>query len=428
MKKGRVLRLLAVCMMVCALLLTILPTHAFAAGFRVTTPSLSLKLGQKGTLSVIADNAAGRVDWMSEGAVSASGSVWVENSTEEITVSATGVGDGRVTITLYDAATFDGEELSSTYSADFTVELARQMAYGMKGSDVLALQNRLNALGYDAGEPDGYFGTFTQNALMEFQETSGLYPDGIAGVRTMDALMTYDLVDEGGDVPQVRKLAYGMSGDDVYEIQVALAELGYPVGAPDGVFGPMTEDSVMQFQKKNGLNVDGIAELQTQSRIFADDAVPASGAAEPAAASGRALRNGMSGEDVYELQVKLMNAGYLGGGGADGVFGPITENAVKGFQRDHGLNEDGVAGSQTLDLLDSGSDAGSVDRALSYGTSGNDVLKLQKALADRGYYRGDQDGAFGAYTEAAVIAFQQDLGLGTDGIAGPITLGALGLW
>lgn len=59
------------------------------------------------------------------------------------------------------------------------------------------------------------------------------------------------------------------------------------------------------------------------------------------------------------------------------------------------------------------------------GASGPDVAKLQQRLADLGFSPGLIDGDFGGGTEAAVIAFQQSVGLLADGVAGPRTLEAL---
>lgn len=55
------------------------------------------------------------------------------------------------------------------------------------------------------------------------------------------------------------------------------------------------------------------------------------------------------------------------------------------------------------------------------GSVGMDVMRLQKAL------RIGADGIFGPITKAAVIDYQRDNSLLVDGIAGPQTLGALGL-
>jgi peptidoglycan hydrolase-like protein with peptidoglycan-binding domain len=46
----------------------------------------------------------------------------------------------------------------------------------------------LNALGYQGAGLDGYFGTGTRNAVVNFQRSQGLSPDGIVGCTTWEAL------------------------------------------------------------------------------------------------------------------------------------------------------------------------------------------------------------------------------------------------
>lgn len=62
-----------------------------------------------------------------------------------------------------------------------------------------------------------------------------------------------------------------------------------------------------------------------------------------------ALKRGMLGSRVAELQAALTRAGHKVA--ADGNFGPATERAVLAFQKVAGLTVDGVAGRQTLDAL-----------------------------------------------------------------------------
>ena len=62
-----------------------------------------------------------------------------------------------------------------------------------------------------------------------------------------------------------------------------------------------------------------------------------------------------------------------------------------------------------------------------YGSSGEEVRKIQTKLKAAGYYAGAVDGIFGAKTRDAVKAFQRDCGLTADGIAGPKTLLYLGI-
>ncbi|MCD8025838.1 MAG: peptidoglycan-binding protein [Clostridiales bacterium] len=53
-----------------------------------------------------------------------------------------------------------------------------------------------------------------------------------------------------------------------------------------------------------------------------------------------------------------------------------------------------------------------------YGSSGEEVTKIQERLTELGYYTGDIDGQFGYATQAAYMAFQEAAGLTVDGIAG----------
>jgi len=62
------------------------------------------------------------------------------------------------------------------------------------------------------------------------------------------------------------------------------------------------------------------------------------------------------------------------------------------------------------------------------GSTGNNVLELQKKLRAMGLYLGTLDGQFGSVTDAAVKAYQRMNGLVVDGIAGPKTLTALGMF
>jgi GH25 family lysozyme M1 (1,4-beta-N-acetylmuramidase) len=57
--------------------------------------------------------------------------------------------------------------------------------------------------------------------------------------------------------------------------------------------------------------------------------------------------------------------------------------------------------------------------------TGDDVTDLQTRLAGRGVDPGPIDGVFGPLTDAAVRAFQTAVGIGIDGIVGPVTWGAL---
>lgn len=73
----------------------------------------------------------------------------------------------------------------------------------------------------------------------------------------------------GGPVSSDSALRAGATGDAVAELQRQLAQLGYGVGAADGVFGPNTERAVQSFQREHNLPVTGAADDATMAAIRA---------------------------------------------------------------------------------------------------------------------------------------------------------------
>lgn len=59
---------------------------------------------------------------------------------------------------------------------------------------------------------------------------------------------------------------------------------------------------------------------------------------------------GSRGNEVTEIQRELSSRGYYSGS-IDGIYGKLTENAVRLFQKANGLKVDGIAGTQTLSAL-----------------------------------------------------------------------------
>ena len=72
----------------------------------------------------------------------------------------------------------------------------------------------------------------------------------------------------------------------------------------------------------------------------------------------RILKNGMTGDDVKDLQTCLIGLDYdCGAWGADGEFGDATEQAVERFQTAHGCMVDGEVGPETLAALEKAMEA-----------------------------------------------------------------------
>jgi murein DD-endopeptidase MepM/ murein hydrolase activator NlpD len=137
---------------------------------------------------------------------------------------------------------------------------------------------------------------------------------------------------------------------------------------------------------------------------------------------------------VKGLQQALIDAGIRVRGGADGIFGPATANALKDFQRSQGLEVTGVADSATVASLSDPKPATpetpetpvETGGFAEYGEKGPRVIALQSALVKAGIYlRGGVDGSFGGGTSAAVMEFQRQNGLSVTGKVGDATAAAL---
>jgi len=109
-------------------------------------------------------------------------------------------------------------------------------------------------------------------------------------------------------------------------------------------------------------------------------------------------------------------------------FDDECDRAVRVFQQQRGLSVDGVVGPATYRALDEARwTLGDriLDRRIRHLLTGDDVAALQRRLYELGFDPGRADGVFGEDTEAAVRAFQRNVGLRADGTCGPGTFKAL---
>jgi len=112
---------------------------------------------------------------------------------------------------------------------------------------------------------------------------------------------------------------------------------------------------------------------------------------------------------IRGVQKALAAHGYEPGP-IDGIAGPQTQAAVRAYQADAGLDIDGKADKRLLDHLKF-----SLPKIYAFGApKTGHALDLQRALADRGYYLGPQDGVAGPGTYRALDRFQQDAGQPAD--------------
>ncbi|WP_208591003.1 C40 family peptidase [Gracilibacillus suaedae] len=128
------------------------------------------------------------------------------------------------------------------------------------------------------------------------------------------------------------------------------------------------------------------------------------------------LKYGMQHESVRMLQHKLQRLSYYDSS-IDGEFGVLTEYALKKFQEDHLMDQNGKADQDTIKAIINKEEDYYEDileqheLTFSFGDRGDDVKEVQEALFYFGYYRDDIDGIYGEKSNEAVKAYKQDTGM-----------------
>lgn len=203
---------------------------------------------------------------------------------------------------------------------------------GDRGSEVIALQQRLQQLGYFQGNITGYFGSITKQSLIQFQQAKGLTPDGIAGTNTQAHLDQQPKSStQKVKAASIPTLQLGDRGSQVIALQESLAASGFRAGVR-GVFDVATQDAVKRFQQAKGLTVDGIVGWQTKT------ALPAIGGSEPLSSVNKA--SGQS--EIKALQKRLQLRGFYRAS-IDGIWGPQTQAAVEAAQRAYSVGTEDIA-------------------------------------------------------------------------------------
>ena len=186
--------------------------------------------------------------------------------------------------------------------------------------------------------------TMEAKRILEIEQNAT--PTPTADVRSM-LLVTPDPF--ATPKPTALLLKTGVKGDEVTRLQKRLKELGFYTGGVDGQFGPGTQEAVIRFQEQHGLTADGIAGETTRTALYAQAAQTFIPTPAPTATPGL-LKKGDDGGSVEVMQQRLKELGYYNGS-VDGDFGPGTEEAVRLFQSQNGLDVDGIAAQKTFSLL-----------------------------------------------------------------------------
>ena len=124
-------------------------------------------------------------------------------------------------------------------------------------SDIM-MQIVLKSYGYYDGKIDGDFGSGSKKALVLFQGANNLSPDGVLGQKTCKLLLNKkNIVSNNQKDDEIVNVEDSYS-QEIYDAQVKLKNLGLYTSTLDGINGPGTKRAIKQFQKKAGLNIDGV--------------------------------------------------------------------------------------------------------------------------------------------------------------------------
>jgi peptidoglycan hydrolase-like protein with peptidoglycan-binding domain len=139
-------------------------------------------------------------------------------------------------------------------------------------------------------------------------------------------------------------VATGHNGHPVKTLQFLLRARGHTV-AVDGIFGPQSDAAVKAFQTSKGLASNGTVDSITWTALIIQ------------------VKKGSSGDAVRGVQEEFQFRNESGdpnkGVQVDGIFGPQTDSAVRGFQHAVSLDVssvavDGIVGPITWQALISG--------------------------------------------------------------------------
>ena len=250
---------------------------------------------------------------------------------------------------------------------------------GTAGDFVRMLNMQLNRIGQNYPaipvilNDSPYFTIETENAVKKFQEIFNLPITGVVDKSTWYRIKYLynavkkisDLYSEGISIDEAtllfnKNLQVGDSGQYIKTLNYLINVISYfdssiPfLNLSEDTFNDDTKQVVVAIQNKYGLDSDGIVDSETwkvikevyrqtirdipsEYYVVLNEFYP-----------GRFLSNGMSGDDIINLQKFLYiickNTGSIPGVVVNGIFDNLTEQSVRAIQRKYNLEENGVVG------------------------------------------------------------------------------------
>ena len=233
----------------------------------------------------------------------------------------------------------DGEPVVALYGTTPMYRTLRDLSTDLVGDDIAQLESALADLGFTLDGSltvDNQFTYGTQLAVQAWQESLGVEVDGIVDVgdvmfipgpaQILDyAIGIGDAVNPGAEIGTMAT-GFPMSGDDVAQLEVALADQGFDADGTmeiDGVFTIETRDAIVAFQTAVGQAPDGVVNLGDV--VFLSSSVKI---AEQLAATGATVNAGTpvlalsSVDQVVRVAIPAAEQGSIDAGDAVTVVIP----------------------------------------------------------------------------------------------------------
>lgn len=225
-------------------------------------------------------------------------------------LSADGVAGKRTYKKLYSSDALSAISTPTSTPTTGVTRPTRLLYSGCTGDDVKSVQQRLKDLGYLTDKVDGKYGANTVAAMRAFQLRNGLTGSGNGDTATYTILYSVNAITaEGKQVDSTTPTVYtnlkvGATGDAVLRLQQALSNLRYTVTI-NGTYDETTRAAVLAFQKRNGLAPDGIAGVNTQTKLYTGDCVTGDTALPDDNKSEPGNNGGSFGNGPAKSQIKL---------------------------------------------------------------------------------------------------------------------------
>ncbi|MFC4737830.1 peptidoglycan-binding protein [Bacillus daqingensis] len=380
--------------------------------------------------------------------------------------------EGLVTSGIADSRTMDRLEQRVAEHYDATLTLPYED--GDQGSAIVQLKKDLTTLGFGTfpSSPSVRYGPVTMRVVEDFQEYYGLPITGITNQTTANRIQS-ELNSRYRD---------GQAHSDIVTLKLNLTKLGFGSfpSSPSNRYGAVTASVVSDFQRANGLVVNGIGDSVTMSLLesqvgesFIGKAVVTANSnlnvrrgpstnfsvigqlptgsvvdviseengwyrishssitEQPAYVSGMYLRmetdglsypyqNGDRGEEIVEMKQNLTKLGFgsFPSEPSEG-YGSVTERVVREFQAYYGRTVNGRFSQSDADFINSIFNSHYID-----GAEHENVRELKRNLSRLGFgsFPSNPSNRYGPVTAGVVSDFQRHHGLVVNGIGDPRTM------